>query len=203
MPTLSLTLDGANGEAHDWNDCLVPFNEVKALLNTTKLDYLNLQTNGIRVTNISSHAHAEADPIKVRNDTGGTLAINTICYFSGTYSDGTDNYPTIAKAVSTNSASTTKYATCILDAAVADGADGYVKLLKEVESLDTSAFTVGDQVLLDDTAGGYAANLAALGDVTYRVQVVGMVSVVHASTGRIVFGGWQIIPHSIADQCVQ
>tara|TARA_Y100000310_G_scaffold34082_1_gene32229 strand:- start:52 stop:663 length:612 start_codon:yes stop_codon:yes gene_type:complete len=203
MPALTLTLDGANGEAHDWNDVEVPLLEIRTLLNTTLLDYLNVQVAGLRSDNLRSHANAESGHIKVRNDTGGTLVANDLVYFSGTYSDGTDNYPTVAKAVSTNDRSTTKYAQAIIDANIADGADGTVALVKEVTSLDTSALTVGDQVLLDDTAAGYANNLAALAATDYSVQVVGMVSVVSATIGRIVFGNWSIIPHSIADQSVQ
>ena len=202
MPTVSLSALGANGKAHNWNHVLQIRNELLAILNTTRLDYLNIQTNGLRTSNLRSHANAEAGRIKVRNDTGGTLSANVLVYFSGTYSDGTDNYPTVAKAVTTTDRTTTKYACAVVDADIANNADGTVVALKEVSSLDTSGLTVGQPMLLSMTAGGYVEQLSDLSASDYSVQVVGVVTVVHASTGRICFGGWQMVPWSYAQECV-
>ena len=202
MPTLTLTLLSGNGPANNWSDVLTPLDQIKTWANTTKLDYANVQNNGLRTVNLRSHANLEVGRVKVRNNTGGTLAAGAIVYPSGTYSDGTDNYPTVALAVSTQSRSTTKYGSLILDAAISDGADGTALMAKEVSSLDTSALAVNQPVLLSDVAGGYVGLLSDLADEDYSVQIVGFVSVSSATLGRIVFGNWSIIPWSIADQCV-
>ena len=194
MPVLNLTLDGANGKAHDWTHVLTPMNEVKALLNTTKIDYLNVQSDGLRASGLRSHDRVENGRTKVHNSTGGVLSANTLVYFSGTYDDGTDKYPLVTKAVSTQSNSTTFYANAIVESNIANGADGTVVLWREVENLNTSSGSVGDPVWLDDTAGGYVIGLSNLAAEDYRRQVVGVISVDHASTGRIVFGGWHIVP---------
>lgn len=200
MPELTITETGANGEAHDYADVSGPLSQIKTWANTTKLDYENLQSNGIRQDNIRSHANAEAGRIKVRNDSGGTLSAGDIVYFSGTYSDGTNNYPTIAKAVSTQSNSTTKYGQAVVETAIANDADGTVVLFVERSGIDTSAKAVGDRIFLSNTAGGYVDDLADLPDIDYRVQIVGVVSVSDASAGRIVFGNWSVIPYSIAHE---
>jgi hypothetical protein len=128
MPTLSLTLDGANGEAHDWNDVLVPMNEIKTLANTTKLDYLNVQTNGLRADNVRAHAAVNHGRQKVWNASGGTLAANKICYFSGTYSDGTDNFPTVDLADANTALTTHKNGVCVIEAAIGDVSAGVVHI---------------------------------------------------------------------------
>ena len=184
MPTLSLTLDGANGEAHDWNDCLVPFNEIKALLNTTKIDYLNAQTNGFRTTNLRSHADMSIGRQKIRNDTGSTLTTLQIVAWNGTYSDGTDSYPKVVLADANTALTTHKSAAAVVEANIADDADGTVVLVKEFSGVDTSGATVGDPIYLSTSAGGWTRTAPTGGEV---VQVIGRVTVVHASTGRWIF----------------
>ena len=185
MPTLTLTLLSGNGPVNNWSDVSTPLNQVKTLLNTTKLDYLNMQDNGLRTVNLRSHANLEVGRVKVRNATGGSLAVDALAYASGTYSDGTDNYPKVAKAVATGTATTNHFAVGIIDAVIADGADGTMVLAKEVSGLNTSgASVVGDSIYLSPTAGAWTT-VRPTGN--QFVQVVGYVSVVHASTGRIVF----------------
>lgn len=200
MPLLDITETGANGKAHNYSDVSTIATQIKTWANTTKLDYLNIQSDGLRVTGIRSHSNVEAGRIKVRNSTGGALSANALVYFSGTYNDGSNNYPTVAKAVSTQSGATTKYAQAILESAINNDADGTAVLVREVTSLDTSALNVGDRVWLSSTAGGYVNNLSDLPDVDFRSQVVGVVSVSSATVGRIVFGNWSIIPYSIAHE---
>tara|TARA_Y100000310_G_scaffold305862_1_gene346487 strand:- start:775 stop:1386 length:612 start_codon:yes stop_codon:yes gene_type:complete len=200
MPSVSLSKLGANGKAHNWTHVLTPLTELETLFNNTKLDYLNLQDDGTRVGKIRSHAAAEMGRIKVRNDTGSTLDANDLVYITGTYNDGTDNYPTVALAVSTQSNGTTKYACGIVESDIANNADGTIVVLREVSSLDTSGLTVGAPVWLSDTAGGYETTLDGLDDIDYRTQIVGYVTVVNASTGRILFGNWHEVPYSIANE---
>ncbi len=200
MPVLIIVETGANGQAHDYVDVSAPLAQLKTWANTTKLDYLNLQDNGARPSNTRSHAGVVSGRIKVRNDSGGTLTAGTLAYYSGTHSDTVDNYPTVAKAISTQANSTTKYAVGVIETAIANNADGTIAESLEVSGLDTSAINVGDRVWLADTAGAYENNLSDLPDIDYRSQVVGVVTVSHATLGRIVFGNWSVVPYSIANE---
>ena len=184
MPELTLTYDGANGRAQSWNHVQTPLDEIKTLINTTGLDYYNIKDDGIRASNFRAHAGLEANRFKVRNNSGSTIAINSLIYVTGTYSDGTDSYPTIAKADSSASLGSNFEAMGILSSSVDNNADGTALLSLEVGGLDTSGSTVGNPVYLSTTAGGWT--LTKPTSLEY-IQVVGRVSVVHASTGRIVF----------------
>ncbi len=184
MPELTLTYDGANGRAQSWNHVQTPLDEIKTLINTTGLDYYNIKDDGIRASNFRAHAGLEANRFKVRNNSGSTIAINSLIYVTGTYSDGTDSYPTIAKADSSVSLGSNFEAMGILSSSVDNNADGTALLSLEVGGLDTSGSTVGNPVYLSTTAGGWT--LTKPTSLEY-IQVVGRVSVVHASTGRIVF----------------
>ena len=195
MPVLTLTLNGANGRAHDWNHVLVPLNEIKTLLNTTLLDYANIQTNGLRAADLRAHNGMRLGRFKIRNNSGGTLTAGTIIYQTGDYDDGSGvTYPTVAKAVSTQANGTTKYGVGVIEDDVANNADGTACTHYELTGLDTSAKAVGDRVYLSSTAGGYFKNLSDFSDVDFRIQVVGKVKVSHASAGKILFCNWSIIP---------
>ena len=85
MPSLSLTKTASNGLAHDASHVNTPFTEVETWANTTKLDYLNVQDNGLRTSSLRTHAQVEAVRIKVRNATGSSIAANSLIYFNGTY----------------------------------------------------------------------------------------------------------------------
>ena len=184
MPLLSLTLSGANGKPHDWTHVSTPFTEVQTLLNTTGLDTTNVQENGLVPADIRTNANIDAVRIKVRNATGGSLSAGTLVYFSGTYSDGTTNYPKVAKAVSHATASSNYFAQGLLVATTANGADGTAAVFYELSGIDTSSTSVGDLIYLDTTAGGWTKTRPTGGQ---YIQVVGTVTVVHASTGRIAF----------------
>jgi fibronectin-binding autotransporter adhesin len=166
------------------NDVLPPFQKIRTLLNTTGLDYQNVQDNGIRYTGIRTHDAIEAVRYKVRNNTGGSLAKGDLVYFTGTYSDGTDSYPTVAKAISTTAAATNFFAQGVCTAAISDSADGTVAVFLELTNINTSSGTVGDPVYLNTSAGGWTRTRPTGGQ---YVQVVGTISVVHASTGRVIF----------------
>jgi hypothetical protein len=183
MPALNLTLAGSNGAAHNWTHVSVPFGEIQTLINTTKLDYLNVQTNGIRTTQMRSFSYALHGQTKVRNATGGTLAANTIVSQTEGYSDGTDTYP---KVVKSDSAAVGSWipADGILTASVANGADGTLAKVFEITGINTSARTLHDPVYLSETAGGYTFTKPVFPSV---VQIIGRVTEDHASTGRILF----------------
>ena len=182
MPSLSLTKTAANGLAHDASHVNTPLTEVETWANTTKLDYLNVQDNGLRTSSLRTHAQVDAVRIKVRNATGSTIAANSLIYFNGTYSDGTNNYPTIAKAVTATSVGSTFFAQAVTTGAIANGADGTAAIFYELTGQNTSSGTVGDSVYLDTTAGGWTRTRPTGGQ---YVQVVGTITVVNASSGRV------------------
>ena len=192
MPSLSLTKTAANGLAHDASHVNTPFTEVETWANTTKLDYLNVQDNGLRTSSLRTHAQVEAVRIKVRNATGSSIAANSLIYFNGTYSDGTNNYPTIAKAVSATSVGSTFFAQAVTTGAIADGADGTAAIFYELTGQNTSSGTVGDSVYLDTTAGGWTRTRPTGGQ---YVQVVGTITVVNASSGRVVLSLGSVPEH--------
>ena len=184
MGTLSLTLTGADGSPQSWSDVETPLTEITTWANTTKLSYVNVQTNGLRADNIRTHAGVEGVRVKVRNASGGTIGADSLIYFSGTYSDGTNNYPTIGKAVAASSAGSTYLAQGVTTESIANNADGTVALFYEADNLNTSASSAaGAPVYLSSVAGAYTFTEPT----SEFTQVVGIVTVDHASTGRIIF----------------
>jgi len=184
MGTLSLTITGADGSPQSWSDVETPLTEITTWANTTKLSYVNVQTNGLRADNIRTHAGVEGVRVKVRNASGGTIGADSLIYFSGTYSDGSNNYPTIGKAVAASSAGATYLAQGVTTGSIANNADGTVALFYESDNLNTSASSaVGAPVYLSAVAGAYTFTEPT----SEFTQVVGIVTVDHASTGRIIF----------------
>ena len=192
MPSLSLTKTASNGLAHDASHVNTPLTEVETWANTTKIDYLNVQDNGLRTSSLRTHAQVEAVRIKVRNATGSSIAANSLIYFNGTYSDGTNNYPTIAKAVTATSVGSTFFAQAVTTGAIANGADGTAAIFFELTGQNTSSGTVGDSVYLDTTAGGWTRTRPTGGQ---YVQVVGTITVVNASSGRVVLSLGSVPEH--------
>jgi hypothetical protein len=89
----------------------------------------------------------------VRNQTGATLTKGTVIYISG----ATGNNPIVSKALATGDI-TSAQTFGLLQADIANNADGYAIMTGRLETLDTSAFTVGQQLYLSSTvAGTYTA----------------------------------------------
>ena len=184
-------IDGKKPQS--WDNYVMPYLQtVRTLTNTTKFDYLNIQDDGLRTGNLRTHANVEAVRIKVRNATGSSIAAGSLVYFSGTYSDGTDSYPTITKAVTTTAVGTTFFAQATTTAAIGDGADGTAAIFLELTGQNTSGGTAGDSIYLDTTAGGWTRTRPTGGQ---YVQVVGTITVVHASTGRVVLSLGSVPEH--------
>jgi len=198
MPALTLTFNGANGQPHDWRHVSVPLNQIKTLLNTTKLDYLNLQANGIRWSNIRAHNGLKGGNIRVYNDTGSTLNEEDIVFHSSFHDDGTDEYPEVTKAFAATTAGASRFAFGILTEDITTSNAGNMAQYHEITGIDTSSYTLMAPVWLNTTAGGYTLDQPAL---PARCQCIGYVSKVDASTGRIqfCFPGF-IVPYSIADE---
>src|SRR3990167_1096419 len=129
MPTLSLTKGAVDGEDNFAADVNTPLTEIETFLNTTKIDYANVQSFGLRPGGLRTYANAEGLYVKIRNNSGGSLTANDLVYITGSYDDGTDVYPAVAKAVVTQARSTTYYADGIIHATVANNADGTMALV--------------------------------------------------------------------------
>lgn len=201
MPDLDMqsNTSGANGSAVDWELHILTFLVyLETFMNTTGLDQGNIQSNGLYTTNMASYKNPQMGRQKLRNESGATLAANTLVYISGMYDDGDDQYPSVTKALVAGSSAATFYAMFILEAEIINDADGYGSMVYEVTGLDTSGKTVGDSLYLNTTAGEYTYTTPVPNN---RIQIVGRVTKVDASAGRIlfVFPG-VIVPYANADQ---
>jgi len=116
----------------------------------------------------------------VRNATGATLTKGTVVYISG----ATGNKPTVSKAIATGD-STSAQTFGIVQADIANNADGNVVCVGDLTGLDTSTFTEGDQLYLSSTTAGaytttkqYApAHLVYIGIVTRAHPTLGQIEV--------------------------
>lgn len=198
MPALSLTLKGANGKPHDWRHVSTPLNQILTILNTTKLDYYNLQAYGVRGSNIRLHNGLKGGNIRVYNDSGAQLALETIVYHSSFHDDGTDEYPEVLAAYAASTAGASRFAIGILTENIDNLNAGNCAQMYEISSVDTSAYTLSAPVWLSTTAGAYSLAQPAM---PYRLQCIGYVSKVDATDGRIqlVFPGF-LVPFEYADQ---
>lgn len=87
--------------------------------------------------------------VYVRNQTGATLAAGTIVYIDG----ATGNRPTVTKAQANNDANSAQ-TFGFTKTSIANNGFGYVIVRGEVENLDTSALTEGQQLYLSPTTSG-------------------------------------------------
>ena len=85
----------------------------------------------------------------VRNQSGATMTAGTIVYISG----ATGNKPLITKAIATGD-STSAQTYGLVQANIANNADGYVVIIGNVTDIDTSALTEGQQLYLSGTTAG-------------------------------------------------
>lgn len=122
----------------------------------------------------------QGDPyLPVRNSSGGTLTKGTLVRING-YHAASSSF-TIAKA----DADDQYGAGYILDADIANSANGVAYKTKKVTGIDTSGRTVGDLLYLSSTAGAWTATLPSADAVVQ--QIVGVVTVVNATTGEAIF----------------
>lgn len=85
----------------------------------------------------------------VRNQSGATMTAGTIVYISG----ATGNKPLITKALATGD-STSAQTYGLVQADIANNADGYVVVIGNITDIDTSALTEGQQLYLSGTTAG-------------------------------------------------
>ena len=85
----------------------------------------------------------------VRNQSGATMSAGTIVYING----ATGNKPTIAKALATSDA-TSAQTYGMVQADIANNADGYIVVIGNVNNLNTHSLTEGAQLYLSATTAG-------------------------------------------------
>lgn len=117
---------------------------------------------------------------KYYNNSGGEIAAGSLLYISD-YNSG-EGQVEMLKAIATESVSTTLYAEFVAQDTVANEASGTAIEWAILEDQDTSGLTVGRPIYLDTSAGDWTGTLPALDN---RIQIVGKVINVDASTGRI------------------
>ena len=87
--------------------------------------------------------------VYVRNQTGATLTAGTIVYINGS----TGNRPTVTKAQANNDANSAQ-TFGFTKTSIANNGFGYVIVRGELENVDTSALTEGQQLYLSPTTAG-------------------------------------------------
>ena len=129
-----------------------------------------------------TYAHIEATRFPVKNTSGGTLTIGTPVYATG--SVGASGATEVAAADASSSA--TMPSIGVLEATLANNAQGFAVPLGMVRGLDTSAYAMNGVVYV--AAGGGLTPTRPTG-YTDLVQNIGRVVRVHASTGEILVMG--------------
>jgi len=114
----------------------------------------------------------------IRNNTGATLTKGTVIYISG----ATGNRPTVSKAIATGD-TTSAQTFGLVQADIANEANGNVVCIGDLTGLNTSAFDEGDQLYLSSTVAGayttvkqYAPN---------HLVYIGIITRSHPTQGQI------------------
>ena len=112
----------------------------------TSLQYINGAGNLVTFPTLLSSDNLVA---VVRNQSGATMTAGTIVYISG----ATGNKPLISKALATGD-STSAQTYGFVQSNITNNADGYVVVIGNINDLDTSALTEGQQLYLSGTTAG-------------------------------------------------
>ena len=115
---------------------------------------------------------------EVRNTTGATLTKGTVVYISG----ATGNKPTVSKAIATGD-STSAQTFGLVQADIANNANGNVVCVGDLTGLDTSAFTEGVQLYLSSTTAGTYTTTKQLAP--NHLVYIGVVTRAHPTLGQI------------------
>ena len=120
--------------------------------------------------------------VEGHNKSGGTLSKGTPVYVAGTHSSGKP----LLEAADADGAGTHP-AIGLLHEDMADGIDGHVMLSGIIANVNTSAYSAGDALYLSTTPG-VLTNIRPTA-ATEKVQKVGIVTRVHATSGSILIIG--------------
>lgn len=120
--------------------------------------------------------------VDVHNDSGATIPRGKPVYVSGTHASGK---PTVALA--DNNVAGAMPCIGLVEASISNNTDGTVIVSGMMRNVDTSTYSAGDALYIDDVAGNLTATRPS--NTTEAVQKVGIVTRVHASTGEILVMG--------------
>ena len=115
---------------------------------------------------------------EVRNTTGATLTKGTVIYISG----ATGNKPTVSKAIATGD-STSAQTFGLVQADIANNANGNVICAGDITGIDTSAFSEGAQLYLSSTTAGTYTTTKQLAP--NHLVYIGVVTRAHPTQGQI------------------
>ena len=115
---------------------------------------------------------------EVRNTTGATLTKGTVVYISG----ATGNKPTVSKAIATGD-STSAQTFGLVQADIANNANGNVVCAGDITGIDTSALTEGAQLYLSSTTAGTYTTTKQLAP--NHLVYIGIVTRSHNNLGQI------------------
>lgn len=115
---------------------------------------------------------------EVRNTTGATLTKGTVVYISG----ATGNKPTVSKAIATGD-STSAQTFGLVQADIANNANGNVVCAGDITGIDTSALTEGAQLYLSSTTAGAYTTTKQYAPA--HLVYIGIVTRAHPSLGQI------------------
>ena len=149
---------------------------------SSQIPILTVDSQG-RITNATTTTiDTDALTLTVHNQSGATLSKGVPVYVSGTHSSGK---PTVELA--DNDGTNTYPAIGLVYANIANGSSGEVAISGHLFNLNTSSYTAGAALYLDDTAGGLTTTRPTAS--TKKVQKVGLVTRSHSTAGSILIIG--------------
>jgi|5B_taG_2_1085324.scaffolds.fasta_scaffold00216_18 hypothetical protein len=157
-------------------------------------DFLNVvgtETEGVevRITQDDDNGmrfYSDADVLlEVHNDTGAQLDKGVVVYVSGTHTSGK---PLVVKARSDSTS--TMPAIGLVQADIANGAEGLVVVSGTLRNFDTStpSWSAGDQLYVDASTAGAMTSTRPTAS-SQQVQKVAIVTRVHATAGSLAVVG--------------
>ena len=123
--------------------------------------------------------------VTVKNVSGGSLAKGVVVHAAPTATPPSGNVIEVIAADANDAASMP--AIGVLNETIADEAEGEAVMFGAVSGIDTSSFSIGDELYVSETAGAFTATKPTA--FTSEVQKIAVVIKSHASNGLIkVFG---------------
>jgi hypothetical protein len=133
----------------------------------------------------SNSETAERIEVTVKNVSGGSLAKGVVVHAAPTATPPSGNVIEVIEADANDAAKMP--AIGVLNETIADEAEGAAVMFGAVSGIDTSSFTIGDELYVSETAGEFTATKPTA--FNSQVQKIAVVIKSHASNGLIkVFG---------------
>ena len=133
----------------------------------------------------SNSETAERIEVTVKNVSGGSLAKGVVVHAAPTATPPSGNVIEVIEADANDAAKMP--AIGVLNETIADEAEGAAVMFGAVSGIDTSSFTIGDELYVSETAGEFTATKPTA--FSSQVQKIAVVIKSHASNGLIkIFG---------------